>query len=62
MVVPGPRGPDQSNTLVTHGAVESPLNSSFTANFFLLERESGRIQSVLEGLMPTPAVACPRSP
>ena len=50
-VVPGPHGPAQSNTLLTRGAVESPLNSS-RQPFSLLERESGRIQSVLAGLLP----------
>src|SRR5580693_2749711 len=33
-VVPGPHGAAQSNTLLTHGAVESPLNSSRQPSLF----------------------------
>src|SRR5208283_620462 len=43
-----------------HGRIASKFIS--TAFSFLLERESGRIQSVLAGFTPTPARACARSP
>jgi hypothetical protein len=61
-VVSGPQGPDQSNLLLTHGTVESPLNSSRQPSLFLLERESGRIQSNQRALRQPLSLACARSP
>jgi hypothetical protein len=60
-VVPGPHGPDQSNLLLTHDTVESPLNSSPQPSS-LLERENGRIQSNQRALRQPLALACLRSP
>src|SRR5208283_6202326 len=53
-------GPVQHLVDSRHGRIASKFIS--TAFSFLLERESGRIQSVLAGFTPTPARACARSP